>query len=108
MPLSVPDLQALLTDTLARRNEPGAVICLCADWCNTCRDYRVVFDQAAIKYPALVFRWLDIEDEADALGSIDVETFPTLVIGDTRAVHFAGPMLPQASHLTRLLQSFGF
>jgi thiol-disulfide isomerase/thioredoxin len=104
---SDPDLQTLLAATLAGRSRTGAVICLCADWCNTCRDYRAVFDQAAARHPALVFRWLDIEDEADALGDVDVETFPTLVIGDTRALSFVGPVLPQAGHLSRLLQSLG-
>ena len=103
-PAVAADLQTLLAATLAGSNA-GAVICLCAAWCNTCSDYRAVFDQAAAKHPALVFRWLDIEDEADALGDVDVETFPTLVIGNARAVRFAGPVLPQAGHLTRLLQS---
>jgi len=55
-----------------------------------------------------VFRWLDIEDEAHALGDVDVETFPTLLIGDARAPRFAGAVLPQAGHLGRLLQSLGF
>jgi hypothetical protein len=103
-----PDLQALLAATLAGRGGAGAVICLCADWCNTCRDYRAVFNQTAVAHPALVFRWLDIEDEADALGDVDVETFPTLLIGDARTVRFAGPVLPQAGHLKRLLQSLDF
>jgi len=108
MNLSAPHLQALLAATLAGRGAAGAVICLCADWCGTCRDYRAVFDQAAAAHPALAFRWLDIEDEADALGDVDVETFPTLLIGDARVVRFAGPVLPQAGHLARLLRSLDF
>jgi len=107
MNLSDPDLQTLLAATLAGQSAATAVICLCADWCDTCRDYRAVFDQAAARHPALVFRWLDIEDEADALGDVDVPTFPTLLIGNARAPRFAGPVLPQAAHLTRLLQSLG-
>ena len=86
----------------------GAVICLCAAWCRTCDDYRLAFDAEAARQTGLVFRWLDIEDEADALGDIDVETFPTLVIGSAAGgVQFAGPVLPQAGHLTTLLRSFG-
>jgi thiol-disulfide isomerase/thioredoxin len=106
--LPEPDLKALLAATLTEQNPAGAGICLCAAWCATCRDYQAVFDEAAAAYPALMFRWLDIEDEADALGDMDVETFPTLVIGQARAVRFAGPVPPQAGHLTRLLQSLGF
>jgi thiol-disulfide isomerase/thioredoxin len=105
MNLSDPDLQNLLAATLTGPSKTSAVICLCADWCDTCRAYRLVFDQVAAQHPALVFRWLDIEDEASALGEVDVQTFPTLVIGDVHTVRFAGPVLPQAGHLTRLLQS---
>jgi len=108
MNLSDLHLRALLASTLEGRGAAGAVICLCAEWCDTCRDYRAVFDRAAATHPALVFRWLDIEDEAHALGDVDVETFPTLLIGDARAPRFAGPVLPQAGHLGRLLQSLGF
>ena len=60
------------------------------------------------RQPTLTFRWLDIEDEADALGDLDVETFPTLVIGGRDgAVRFAGPVLPQPGQIARLLQSLG-
>lgn len=107
-PAAATLLQALLAATLAGQDARGAVICLCAGWCDTCRDYRAAFDEAAAAHPALAFRWLDIEDEAAALGDVDVETFPTLLIGDARALRFAGPVLPQAGHLARLLQSLGY
>ena len=57
------------------------VACLCAAWCGTCRAFEPGFRQAALAHPGLAFRWLDVEDEADALGDLDIETFPTLVIG---------------------------
>ena len=104
--LTDPDLIALLTETLTDSNAHGAVVCLCADWCGTCREFAPGFAQAALARPELVFRWIDIEDEADAIGDLDIETFPTLVIGgrDSR-VRFAGPVLPQAGQIGRLLQS---
>lgn len=106
--LTDPDLRALLTDTLQATPAAGAVICLCAAWCGTCRDFEPGFRQAAAAHPALRFRWLDIEDEADALGELDIETFPTLVIGTPDGVpRFAGPVLPQAGQIARLLQSLG-
>ena len=84
------------------------IACLCADWCGTCREYAQVFEALQQALPAHHYRWIDIEDEADALGDIDIETFPTLVIGgrDGR-VRFAGPVLPQAGQIPRLLQSLG-
>ena len=45
-----------------------------------------------------------MEDEADALDDLDVETFPTLVIGSARALHFAGPVAPLAGALARLIR----
>ena len=45
------------------------VICLCAQWCGTCRDYRVGFDELAATFPDVRFSWLDIEEQADELGA---------------------------------------
>ncbi len=101
-----PDLRSLLADTLSATPATGAVICLCAAWCGTCRDFEAGFRQAASAHPHLVFRWLDVEDEAAALGDLDIETFPTLVIGGREGgVRFAGPVLPQTGQIPRLLQS---
>jgi len=104
-----PDLiHTLIRDTLARAPHPapaGVVICLCAAWCNLCQDYRAVFEEAARTHPALVFRWVDVEDEADALGDLDIATFPTLVVSNGQTVEHAGPLLPQAAHLLRLLRN---
>lgn len=81
------------------------VVCLCANWCGTCRDYRTLFDTLALEHPELRCLWVDIEDEADLVGDVDVETFPTLLIADGATVRFMGPLLPQAPVLVRLLES---
>ena len=51
------------------------------------------------------WHWVDIEDEADLVGELDVETFPTLVIADDAQVRFAGPVTPQRDTLQRLLRA---
>jgi thioredoxin 1 len=81
------------------------VVCLCADWCGLCRDYETLFTQMAARYPAFRFAWLDIEDQADLVGDMDVETFPTLLMADAQGLRFFGPLTPQASTLSRLLDS---
>jgi hypothetical protein len=53
----------------------------------------------------LHWHWIDIEDEADMLGDLDIETFPTLVIADGARVRFAGPLTPQPETLKRLLRA---
>ena len=81
------------------------VICLCADWCGLCRDYSDVFAQMAARYPSSRFVWLDIEDQADLVGDMEVETFPTLLIAEAGGTQFMGPLLPHAETLSRLLDS---
>ncbi|HNZ91259.1 MAG TPA: thioredoxin family protein [Acidovorax sp.] len=87
---------------------PGSgwwAVCLCAGWCGTCRDYRPLFDALARAHPGVRFEWVDIEDESELAGDLDVETFPTLLIADGHRALFLGPLLPQAPVLARLLGS---
>ena len=56
------------------------IACLCAQWCGTCRDYQPLFEQLQAEFSASRFVWVDVEDEADLVDSIDVEDFPTLLI----------------------------
>ena len=79
------------------------VICLCAEWCGTCRDYRTLFAQVAQAHPGLAFSWVDVEDHADLADDFDVETFPTLLVASAQGLHFLGPLLPHAQTLSRLL-----
>ena len=91
--------------TSASVASPWWVVCLCAQWCGTCRDYRAVFDQLARAHPSVRFVWIDIEDDAEVAGDLDVETFPTLLLADGQVARFLGPLLPQAAVLSRLLES---
>ncbi|MBU6502382.1 MAG: thioredoxin family protein [Burkholderiales bacterium] len=90
--------------------DPGAtaparrVICLCAQWCDTCRDYRAVFDALGAAHPGLQFIWVDIEDQADLVGDVEVETFPTLLIADGPTPRFFGPLTPQPQTLARVIE----
>ncbi|WP_423460591.1 thioredoxin family protein [Ottowia sp. VDI28] len=106
-PMDNADFRALLSGTLASTPANAAVVCLCAAWCGTCREFQPGFEQAAQEHPQIAFRWVDIENEADELGDIDIETFPTLLIGNASKVHFAGPVLPQPAQIGRLLRSLG-
>ena len=82
------------------------VICLCAEWCGTCRDYRGEFESLAASFPRAAFQWVDIEDHADEMGDLDVENFPTLLIRSGKHVLFFGTMLPHIGHLKRMLETF--
>ena len=79
------------------------VVCLCAEWCGTCRDYRPLFQAVAAAHPQWRFAWVDIEDHADIADAFDVETFPTLLMAGADGTRFLGPLLPHAETLTRML-----
>ena len=81
------------------------VACLCAEWCDSCREYRATFAALAAQFAgAADFAWIDIEDEADALGDVDVENFPTLLIADAAGARFLGAVTPQAGTAERLIR----
>ncbi len=84
---------------------PWLVACLCAAWCRTCDDYRPTFDALAREFgPEAHFVWVDIEDDEQALGGVDVVDFPTLLLAHGDAIDFYGPVLPHAQTARQLLQ----
>ena len=93
------------TESAAGVCQPWWVVCLCAQWCGVCREYRSAFDALARDWPQVRFEWVDVEDEEDLMGDVDVETFPTVLIADGGAARFLGTVLPQTQVLGRMLQS---
>ena len=81
------------------------VACLCAAWCGTCESYRASFEDVASRHPDKLFLWIDIEDQADVVGDLDVENFPTLLIQHHELVAFFGTMLPDPALAHRLVQA---
>jgi len=83
------------------------VACLCAQWCRTCDGYREVFDQVvlALADAGVQGMWVDVEDQADVIGAIDVENFPTLLMACGDEVLFFGPVTPHAQTLQRLIDA---
>ncbi len=87
---------------------PVLVVCLCAEWCGVCRDYRSRFQQVQARvqalFPQAQFLWIDVEDEADLLHPLDVEDFPTLLLAVADVPRFFGSITPQAETLERLIR----
>lgn len=101
-----------MTDAAVPHATPAAnasawwVVCLCAGWCGVCREYRTGFDDLAQRWPGVRVVWLDVEDREDLVEDVDVETFPTLLIGRAEQAYFLGPLLPQLHVLERLVGSY--
>ncbi len=87
--------------------EAWTVACLCAGWCRACESFRPIFEQHGADTPQAVHRWIDVEDDADSIGDLDIETFPTLLIARGGTPLFFGPVLPQAGSISKLLASLG-
>lgn len=79
------------------------IACLCAAWCGVCRDFQPLFAAQARANPHLRFAWVDVEDEDETMGEVDIETFPTLLVARGEDVYFFAPVPPIASQFTRLL-----
>ncbi|HWJ95647.1 MAG TPA: thioredoxin family protein [Telluria sp.] len=86
-------------------SERWVVACLCAAWCGTCGSYRTAFDNLAARHPDKVFVWIDIEDQSDVVGDLDVENFPTLLVQRGEQVAFFGTVLPDPNVADRLVQA---
>ena len=79
------------------------VVCLCAEWCSACNEFRSTFDDLAQAQPATAFFWLDIEYESALVGDVEIENFPTLAVFRGDLPLFFGATLPQAGVIARTL-----
>ncbi|MCK7492377.1 MAG: thioredoxin family protein [Comamonadaceae bacterium] len=88
-----------MADSPATALPPGTwtVACLCAAWCRTCDAVRPHFEARSAAHAGIAHRWIDIEDEADALGDLDIETFPTLLVVRDGVPLFFGPAAAAAA-----------
>jgi thioredoxin 1 len=105
MPSLLLDLDNRDQLAAALDGEEWVVACLCAAWCGTCSSYRAGFDSLAARHPDKTFVWIDIEDQADVVGDLDVENFPTLLLQRGDRVAFFGTMLPDPLVADRLVQA---
>ncbi len=84
--------------------DPTVVLCFCAAWCDSCKEYQPKFEALSVQHPATSFVWIDIEDHPALLGDEDIENFPTIAILHGNQVRFLGTLLPHIEHLHRLIQ----
>jgi thioredoxin 1 len=82
---------------------PLVVISLCAAWCHVCGEFRAAFERIAAGRGDAQFVWLDIEDDHEICGDVDVENFPTLAVFRGDVPLYFGASLPQEATVARLI-----
>lgn len=92
-----------MPETPSKEPPAWSVTCLCAAWCGVCREWQSEFLQLARSRPDLHCAWIDVEDEDDAMGDVEIETFPTVLVAHRDVVRFFGPIPPSAGGLQRLV-----
>lgn len=63
-----------------------------------------MFRQLAQDRPDVHFAWIDVEDEDEAMGDVEVQTFPTLLIARGNQPLFLGPVPPSAAQTLRMIE----
>ncbi len=90
-------------------SSPLHVACRCDAWCRLSEGDAPVFGQALqplrTQHPGLRVHWIDIADEIEMLGDLNVETFLIIVVADDRQIRLTGPLTPQPETLRRGLRA---
>ncbi len=89
----------------ALSHEARLVVCLCAAWCDTCEEFRSTFERLSQGDPGSVYLWIDIEDDSELVGDLDIENFPTLAVFRGALPLYYGVTLPQEPVVARTLAS---
>ena len=85
--------------------DPLVVLALCAQWCGTCREFRLTLERLAEARHDIVFAWADVEDDAELVGDLDVENFPTLALFRAGVALHYGVSLPHEAVVARLVET---
>ncbi len=84
------------------------VACLCAGWCSSCTAWHRAFSQLAQEFAGDCFVWIDIEDHAELVSEVEVETLPVLLVqAADEAPRFLGPIEPREAMVRSLLFNLG-
>ena len=81
------------------------IACLCADWCQICQTWQPTFERLSsdLSSKARVL-WVDIEDEEDTLGPVEVDDFPTLLVARGDEVLFFGTIRAEERSVVQVFE----
>ncbi len=94
-----------MTDESADAGARFTVVAFCAQWCGTCRTFEPDLRRLLETQADTRLIWLDIEDDAELAGDIDIEDFPAVAIYRDGAPLYFGTILPHAQVVSQLLRA---
>lgn len=86
-------------------NDFYLILCFCADWCRTCRQYRQKLSILSDQLKQHQFYWIDIEDNYEFVGDEDIMNFPTLLVQVNRKTVFYGNINTNIDHLSMIIKT---
>lgn len=90
---------------ISANNDNKLVVCLCADWCSHCNDWKNPLIALSEKYPNDFFIWMDIERHSDMVSEVDLDTLPVLLVQKNNDIIFLGAVVPRVNTIIPLLET---
>ncbi|MCV5555201.1 thioredoxin domain-containing protein, partial [Escherichia coli] len=90
---------------ISANNDNKLVVCLCADWCNSCNDWKNPLIALSEKYRNDFFIWMDIERHSDMVSDVDLDTLPVLLVQKNNDIIFLGAVVPRVNTIIPLLET---
>lgn len=78
-----------------------------AEWCGPCRTFAPTFEQAAERYPDLIFGKVDTEDQQELAAAFGIQSIPTLMAFREKVLLYAQPGALPPEALDSLISQVG-
>ena len=72
-------------------------------WCGPCRTFAPIYDEAASRYPDVIFGKVNTEEQPELAGTFGIQSIPTLMVFRDQILVFARPGMVPGEALDELM-----